>query len=84
MYHLYEANSQDFFEHYHRRSNVEATFSAMKRKFAPGIRSKLLAAQFNEVLLKCLCFNLSMLVHSIHECRIDPKFWNPKPLETVK
>ncbi len=67
-----------FLSHYHRRSNVESTFSAIKRKFGAGVRSKLPAAQFNEVLLKCLCFNLSMLVHSIHELGIEPKFWMPK------
>ncbi|MGH7294242.1 MAG: transposase, partial [Polyangiaceae bacterium] len=71
-------NREEFLQHYHRRSNVEATFSAMKRKFGAGVRSKLLAAQFNEVMLKCLCHNLSMLVHAIHEFGIDPKFWMPR------
>jgi hypothetical protein len=27
------------------------------------------------VLLKCLAYNLSVLVHTIHELRIDPAFW---------
>jgi hypothetical protein len=33
------------------------------------------------VLLKCLCHNLSMLVHSIHELGIDLKFWLPQGAE---
>jgi hypothetical protein len=33
-------------------------------------------AQVNEVLLKCLCHNLSVLVHAIHELGIDPTFWS--------
>jgi hypothetical protein len=32
------------------------------------------ASMVNEVLLKVLCFNLSMVVHSIYEMNIDPTF----------
>jgi transposase len=77
MFHLFSLNREDFLAHYHRRSNVESTFSAVKRKFGGSVRSKLPAAQKNEVLLKCLCHNLSVLVHSIHELGIEPKFWLP-------
>jgi transposase len=79
MYHLFSLNRPEFLAHYHKRSNVESTFSAIKRKFGPGVRSKTQAAQFNEVLLKCLCHNLSMLVHAIHELGIEPRFWTVQP-----
>jgi transposase len=75
LWHLYSLNREDFLRHYHQRSNVESTFSAMKRKFGGSVRSKLPAAQLNEVLLKCLCHNLSVLVRSIHELGIEPSFW---------
>jgi transposase len=75
LWHLYSLNRPAFLEHYHRRSNVESTFSAIKRKFGGAVRSKLPAAQINEVLLKCLCHNLSCLVHSIHELGVEPRFW---------
>jgi transposase len=78
LWHHFSANREDFLTRYHRRSNVEATFSAVKRKFGGAVRSKLPAAQFNEVLLKCLCHNLTCLVHAIHELGIEPKFWLPK------
>ena len=65
---------RDFLAHYHARSNVEATFGAMKRKFGASIRSKNPTAQVNEVLCKALCFNLSMLVHAMHELGIRPEF----------
>lgn len=78
MHAYFTLNKDDFLAHYHRRSNVESTFSAMKRKFGESLRSRLPAAQFNEVMLKCLCHNLSCLVHAIHEFGIDPKFWKPK------
>lgn len=79
LYHLFELHREVFLEHYHRRSNVESTFSAIKRKFGASVRSKLPAAQHNEVLLKCLCHNLSTLVHAIHELDIEPRFWMPRP-----
>jgi transposase len=79
MWHYFSANRGEFLAHYHRRSNVESTFSAVKRKFGGTVRSKLPAAQVNEVLLKCLCHNLTCLVHSIHELNVDPKFWTLQP-----
>jgi transposase len=33
MFHLYQFNRTEFLAHYHKRSNVETTFSMMKRKF---------------------------------------------------
>ena len=78
MYHYFAMNKDAFLAHYHRRSNVETTFSAMKRKFGAGVRSKLQAAQFNEVMLKCLCHNMACLVHAIHEFNIQPEFWQPR------
>ena len=75
-------NKELFLAHYHRRSNVESTFSALKRKFGDNVRSKLQAAQFNEVMLKCICFNLSCVVHAIHELGIDPQFWMPRGLQS--
>lgn len=40
----------DFLSHYHKRSNVESTFSMMKRKFVGAVRSKTEVAIRNEVL----------------------------------
>lgn len=43
-----------FLAHYHKRSNVETTFSMIKAKFGGAVRSKLPVSQKNEVLLKVL------------------------------
>jgi len=48
----------------------------VKRKFGSSVRAKAFPAQINEVLLKCLCHNLSVLVHAIHELGIEPSFWS--------
>jgi transposase len=82
MFHHFSANKPDFLAHYHRRSNVEATFGAIKKKFGASVRSKLPIAQYNEVLLKVLCHNLTCLVHAIHELNVDPKFWTPSEVQS--
>ena len=66
-YHYFMLNRDEFLARYHRRSNVESTFSAMKRKFGDTIRSKTPIAQRNELLLKVLCHNLCCLIHELHE-----------------
>lgn len=63
---------------YHKRSNVESTFSMLKRKFGAYVRSKKPVAQTNEILCKVLYHNLSVLVHSIYELGLEPVFWAKK------
>jgi transposase len=75
MYHYYEFNQAHFLERYHKRSNVETTFSMIKSKFGDGLRSKTQAAQVNEALCKILCHNICCLIQSIFEFDIAPTFW---------
>jgi transposase len=70
----YQYNQDYFMQHYHRRSNVEATFSMIKRKFGERLRSKSKTAQVNEVLAKILCHNLCCLIQSMYELGIDVNF----------
>lgn len=65
----------EFLRRYHQRSNVESTFSALKRKFGASVRSKTPTAQVNEALVKCIAFNVSTLVHALHEMNVTPAFW---------
>ena len=66
-FHYFQMNRDEFLARYHRRSNVESTFSAMKRKFSDTLRSKTPVAQRNELFLKVLCHNLVCVIHEIHE-----------------
>ena len=75
MWHLFSYKREEFLGHYHQRSNVETTFSAIKRLFGGSVRAKLPVAQANEVLLKCLAYNLTYLVHAIYEFGLTPTFW---------
>jgi transposase len=74
MWGMFLYRQDEFLAHYHKRSNVESTFSAIKRKFGGAVRSKRFTAQVNEILCKILCHNLSVLVHAMHELGIDPPF----------
>jgi transposase len=74
MWGMFLMEQDRFLRHYHKRSNVEATFSAIKRKFGGAVRSKRFTAQVNEVLCKILLHNLTCLVHAMHELGIEPSF----------
>ncbi len=85
LYHFYSLNTEWFETHYHKRSNVESTFSMIKRKFEPNLRSKTKPAQVNEALCKVLCHNLCVIIHSMYELGIEPDFWqkNDTPKEAA-
>jgi len=76
MYHLFSLNREDYLRHYHKRSNVESTFSAVKRKFGEMVRSKTETAQTNEVLCKFVCQNVTCLISAMYELGITPPGWS--------
>ena len=80
MFNFYKYNQEWFMGHYHRRSNVESTFSMIKAKFGDRLRSKTERAQINEALCKILCHNICVIVQSIYELGIEPAFWQEREL----
>jgi len=64
---------EEFLKAYHKRSNAESTFSAIKRVFGDSVRSRTCVAQINEVLLKVLAHNIRCLIVRV---RHQPIFWN--------
>lgn len=72
LFHFYSLHREEFLAVYHRRSNVESTFSMVKRVFGDFVRSRTRVAQINEVLLKVLCHNIRVLIHEMHELGVDP------------
>jgi transposase len=83
MWHYYNFNRDAFLEHYHKRSNIETTFSMIKGKFGGSVRSKSPVAQVNEVLCKILCHNICVLIQSIYELGLEPTFWTFDTKEAV-
>src|SRR3954453_73018 len=75
MFHLYNFNRDDSLAHYHKRSNVESTFSMIKAKFGDSLRSKTDTAMANEALAKVLCHNLCCLILSHYELGLNPVVW---------
>jgi transposase len=65
---------EDFLAHYHQRSNVESTISAVKRKLGDSVRSKTGVAMRNEVLCKILAYNLTVLIAAWYELGVAPTF----------
>lgn len=74
MFHYFQMNQQEFYEHYHKRSNVEATFSSIKKKFGETLKSKNRIAQENELLCKLIAYNITVLIMEMHELGISPEF----------
>jgi transposase len=75
MFLYYQYRREEFLKHYHQRSNVESTFSAVKRKFGDNVRSRTDTAKVNEVLCKLICFNLTRVILSQCELGIEAEFW---------
>jgi transposase len=74
MYHYYCFNREEFLVKYHKRSNVESTFSMIKAKFGGNVRSKTKVAQINEVLCKVIAHNICCMIQSIFEFGIEGTF----------
>lgn len=75
MFHYFQFQKDEFLKHYHQRSNVESTFSAVKRKFGDSVRSKTDVAMKNEVLCKLLAHNLTCLIQEEETLGIAPMFF---------
>lgn len=74
LFHYYSFNREEFLTHYHKRSNVETTFSMIKAKFGERLRCKTETAQVNEALCKVLCHNLCVVIQSMYELGVEPQF----------
>jgi len=67
MFEYFRDNKQEFLKHYHRRSNVETTFSMIKMRLGEFLKSKNYEAQRNELMMKFIVHNITCLVSEIFE-----------------
>jgi len=79
LFYYYSFHREEFLKSYHKRSNVESTFSMVKAKFGACVRSKTATAMTNEVLCKLLCHNICCVISSQIELGIVPVFWEDEP-----
>lgn len=73
-FHYFQLNADEFYQHYHKRSNVESAFAAIKKKFGDALKSRNDAVQANELLCKCIAYNIVVLIHEMEELKIQPTF----------
>lgn len=74
LFHFFQFSRDEFLAKYHTRSNVESTFSALKRKFGSILRSKTNVARRNELLMMVLCHNIVCVIHQIEESGVTAMF----------
>lgn len=74
MFYYFKYNQEEFYKHYHKRSNVESTMNMLKSKFGDSVKSKNWTAQQNELLEKLLCHNIVVVIHEMFELGIEAKF----------
>jgi len=73
-FHFFQFHRDVFSKHFHKRSNAETTFGAIKAKFGEVLKSKKFTAQVNEVLCKIIAYNITVLIHEMFESGIVPEF----------
>jgi transposase len=74
MFHFFNYQRETFLAHYHKRSNVESTFSMIKAKFGDALRSKTDVAMVNEALCKLVAHNICCLISAFYELGIKAEF----------
>jgi transposase len=73
-YKFFKAHREEYMEKYHKRSNIESTFSMIKRRFGNNVKCKKETSQDNEILAKVLAHNICVLVQEIFLNNIDVNF----------
>jgi transposase len=68
IYKFFQENKEYFLKKYHKRSNVETTFSMVKMRLGEFLKCKNFEAQRNELMMKFVCHNIC--------CLITQKFMN--------
>jgi len=67
MVEQYQKNTKEWMKIYHQRSNIEAVFSALKRKLGGYVSSIKRNIQHVEIALKIIVYNLMILARKIVE-----------------
>lgn len=81
MFHYFQYNRDEYLAHYHKRSNVESTFSMIKNKFGTFVRSKSDTAVKNEILAKLVCHNICVLIHEMYGLGLEVDFLKAMDLD---
>ncbi len=83
MFEMYENHREEFLNYYHLRSNSEAVFSTIKRKFTTHLYSKSETGQINELLCLILAHNICVLIQELFEGNTILNFEDCEKVRTV-
>ena len=70
-FHFFHYNRDEFLEHYHKRSIAESVVQMVKSKFGSALWSRSETAQKNELLLKALGHNITVLIHEAYRLGVE-------------
>jgi transposase len=73
-FHLFSLNRDDYMRKYHQRSNVESSFSAIKRLFGSSLRSKSERTMRNELLARVVGYNITCVIQEMYKMGVNPEF----------
>ncbi len=76
MHRYFKNNKEEYLKKYHRRSNVETTFSMIKLRLGEFLKCKNYTSQRNELVMKFICHNICCLIQEIFESDININFKN--------
>ncbi|MBI4053003.1 MAG: transposase [Candidatus Diapherotrites archaeon] len=83
LWKFFKDRPQEFYECYHKRSNVESTFNMIKQKFSGFLMTRTYTANTNEILAKVVAHNICCLISAYFELRLERAFLT-KAQETTK
>ncbi len=76
MFSYFQEHKEEFMEKYHKRSNVETVFSMVKVRLGEHLKCKTFESQRNELVMKFLCHNITVLIQEIYENKVHIDFKN--------
>lgn len=74
MFYEFKDRNEEFMRKYHQRSNVETCFHMLKQRFGDSLKTKSFEANVNEIKIKVLCHNLTVLIQEVYESEIKIDF----------
>jgi hypothetical protein len=75
LHDVFMADPERYRKHYNRRQGAENGNGILKKRFGHSLRARTPHAQYAECMLRCIAHNIAMLVMSVQELGINPRYW---------
>jgi len=74
IYQIFQKKEGRFKNTYHKRSNVESTFNAIKQRFGKSLNCRDKKVLETELLAKVLCYNVCTVIRAMYKLDVSPDF----------